>query len=150
MLTAEVTYQAVISEFLTGIVSELQTYLSDNNRNATGSSSASIQVANVTDNGGQIVGSQSIQWVFTGRGPGGFPPISRIIDWLNARGLPRSMAWVVARKIAEEGTKLYQQGGRNDNGLTQTITQEKIDEFCKNISVLLAVEVQSDIIGAFK
>lgn len=149
MLVDVATLQDVITEFLTGLVTDFQAYLANNNRNATGESSASIQAANVTDDGGQVIGSSSIQWVFTGRGPGGFPPISKIIDWLNAKGLPRGMAWAVAKKISEEGTKLYQQGGRADNGLIQTLTPERIESFSKNISVLLATELASDIQGVF-
>lgn len=141
--------EEVTTEFLTDLKTDLVAYLSENNRNATGRSAASIQVANVTEKGGQLIGSGAIQWVFTGRGPGGFPPLSNIIDWLNARGLPRGMAWAVAKKISEEGTKLYQQGGRTDNGLTQTLTPDRISAFAKNISVLIATDITSDIRGLF-
>lgn len=149
LAVSDVTMQDVITEFLTSLVTDFQAYLANNNRNATGESSASIQAANVTEDGGQVIGSSSIQWVFTGRGPGAMPPISKIIDWLNARGLPRSIAWAVAKKISEEGTKLFQQGGRTDNGLTQILTPYRIELFSKNISVLLATEIASDIQGVF-
>lgn len=138
--------QNIIAQFLTMLNNDLVAYLAQNNRNATGRSSASIQPANISEIGGQLVGNSSIQWVFTGRGPGGFPPLSNIIDWLNARGLPRGMAWAVAKKIAEEGTKLWQSGV---NGFQEVITQEKIDAFSKDISVLVAVDINSDIESVF-
>lgn len=141
--------EEITSDFLNEIKTALIAYLTTNNRNATGRSAASIQESNVTDKGGQLVGSGSITWVFTGRGPGGFPPLSNIIDWLNARGLPRGMAWAVAKKISQEGTRLYQQGGPTDNGLTQTLTPERINAFAKNISVLIATDITSDIKGIF-
>lgn len=140
--------EAVIKEFLTMLQAQFVAYLANNNRNATGQSSASIQVVNITPTTGQLVGSSAIQWVFTGRGPGGFPPLSKIIDWLNARGLPRAMAWAVAKKIATEGTKLYQQGGRTNNAFTQILTQDVIDKFSKSIADLMAVEIGSSITGA--
>lgn len=145
LTTVELSISEVITDFLTEMQEGLRAYLAANNRNATGKSSDSIQLANVTDKGGQLVGSGSIKWVFTGRGPGGMPPILKIIDWLNARGLPRAMAWAVARKIAENGTKLYQQGGRTVNGLTETLTPEAIQAFSKNIADTLAVEISSGI-----
>lgn len=139
----------VVKEFLTSLQSAFVAYLAENNRNTTGQSSASIQVVNVTNDGGQLIGSPAIQWVFTGRSPGGFPPLSKIIDWLNARGLPRAMAWPVAKKIAEEGTKLFQQGGRTNNAFTQILTPNVIDKFSKSIADILAVEINSDIMGVF-
>lgn len=141
--------EEVIKEFLILMQSQFVAYLANNNRNATGMSSASIQVVNVTNDGGQLVGSPVIQWVFTGRGPGGFPPLSKIIDWLNARGLPRAMAWPVAKKIAEFGTELHRQGGRDNNAFTQILTQDVIDKFSKSLADILAVELNSDIKGVF-
>ena len=142
------TIQALSIEFLTELKEEFIAYLAANNRNATGKSSASLQVI-PTDTGGQLVGGNWIYYTFTGRAPGQMPPISAIIDWLNARGLPRAMAWNVAKKIAREGTDLFQQGGRNNNAFTEILTQERIDEFAKNISNLVAVEINSGIMEAW-
>jgi hypothetical protein len=134
----------LFTEFLGQIKDELIAYLDSNNRNASGKSKASIQV-NASPNGVQLVGSSYIYNVFAGRKPGKMPPISAIIDWLNARGLPRAMAWPVAMNIAKAGTKLYQEGGYNDNQLTRSINQERIEEITKKISLLYAAQISSDI-----
>jgi hypothetical protein len=141
--------EGLITDFLTGLQKSLREYLAINNRNATGASSDSIQLDNVTPQGGQLIGSPGIQFVFKGRGPGGFPPISNIIDWCNARGLPRSVAWAVARSIAENGTKLWQAGGSTVNGLTDIITPETIAIFTQSVSDGLAASINSEISGIF-
>lgn len=141
--------EVLTKEFLTELQEAFVAYLAANDRNATGKSSNSIQVVNVTPAGGQLIGGDWIQWVFTGRGTGGFPPLSAIIDWLNARGLPRGMAWNVAKKIAREGTELYRKGGRERNAFTEILTPERIQEFTKNISNLVAAELSSDITNIF-
>lgn len=141
--------EEVIKEFLTMLKTAFVVYLANNDRNATEQSSASIQVANITPIGGQLVAASYIQWVFTGRGPGGFPPLSKIIDWLNSRGLPRAMAWPIAKKIAEEGSKLFRQGGKNNNAFTEILTQDVIDKFSKSVADIMAVELSSEIKGIF-
>lgn len=137
------------STFLEEIREEVLAYMESENRNATGRSAASIKVENVTDNGGQLVGGKWIKWVFTGRGAGGFPPISAIIDWLDAKGLPRAMAWAVAKKIANQGTDLFRNGGATDNIITRILTPEKIQELSKNIADTLAIEIRDNITSTF-
>lgn len=132
--------QQLITEFLTGIQEALIAYMQSDNRNATGKSVQSLQVsANQTS--GQLTGSPYIEFVFRGRGPGKFPPLSNIIDWLNARGLPRGMAWAVGKKIAESGTKLWQQG-RN---VLKIITEERIKEFTDKLLVTYKAQIESEI-----
>jgi hypothetical protein len=143
-------FSELVKDFLNEVVQSLQAYLATNNRNATGKSSDSIKTDNVTETGGQVVGHAGIQFVFTGRGPGGFPPLNAIIDWCNARGIPRTAAWNIAKHIAAEGTKLYQQGGYNDNALLDALSDDRINEFSKNIANLVAVNLNSDISFLFK
>lgn len=147
MLDYAAEVQKLTIDFLNELRELFVAYLAANNRNATGRSEASLQVV-PTNNGGQLIGGSWIFYTFTGRGPGQLPPISAIIDWLNARGLPRAMAWNVAKKIARKGTDLFQQGGRNQNAFTEILTPERIDEFSKNISNLVAVEINSGIMEA--
>lgn len=137
------------NEWLEAIRIEIIAYLDQNNRNATGKSKASLQITPAT-NGTQLVGSKAIYNVLAGRPPGKMPPIADIIEWLNARGLPRQMAWPVAHNIAKAGTELYRQGGYNDNILTQTITQDRVNELTKNISLLYATQISSEIRNILK
>jgi len=134
--------QELITEFLTAIQAEMVAYLDMNDRNATGRSRASIQVVNVTNSTGQLIGSDSIEYVFTGRGPGKMPPLNAIIDWCNARGLPRQMAWSVAKKIAESGTKLYQSGKKP---LDDILTEERIEKFKNDLAVIFTAQIQSEL-----
>jgi hypothetical protein len=132
----------LITDFLTEIRDELVAYMKNENRNATGRSSDSLQLRNITKSTGQLVGNEGIEFVFRGRGPGKFPPLSAIIDWCNARGLPRAMAWAVARKIAIAGTQLHRQGR---NVLNEIITPEKIDKLTQQILVTFTAQVRSEI-----
>lgn len=62
--------------------------------------------------------SEHTTYAARGRGPGKFPPYkpgSPLAAWAVTKGIP---AFLVARKIAREGTKLWQQGdGNNPAGL---------------------------------
>lgn len=54
----------------------------------------------------------------TGRKPGKRPPIDVIEAWVRAKPIasdisPRSLAFLIARKIGEEGSLLYRQGGKS-------------------------------------
>lgn len=54
----------------------------------------------------------------TGRKPGKRPPIDVIEQWVKAKPVPsdispRSLAFLIARKIGEEGSLLYRQGGKS-------------------------------------
>jgi hypothetical protein len=134
--------EKLISEFLTGIKTELLNYLQTENRNATGKSAASLEIVNLTASTGQLVGHKGIEFVFRGRGPGGMPPISALVDWCNARGLPRGVAFAVAKTIARAGTKLWQQGR---NVLNEIITEERLDALKNNILVTFKAELTSQI-----
>lgn len=137
------TYGAtIISDFLNTMKEELIAYMDSNDRNATGQSKSSIQVVNITGSTGQLIGAEWIAYVFKGRGPGKMPPIDKIIDWVNARGIPRNVAWVIARNIAESGTKLWRE---KRNIFNEIITEEKINTFVESIAVIYQARLNSDI-----
>ena len=75
-----------------------------------------------------------------GRRGGKAPPIKAIEDWLNAKGIKpietsmkvSTLAYLISRKIAREGTK-------KENNLaiyTQVITPQRIDEILEKINKL--------------
>lgn len=134
----------LIYEFLNNIKEELIAYMDSEDRNATGKSKSSIQVINVTNSSGQLVGAAWIEYTFKGRPPGKMPPLNKIIDWCNARGLPRGVAWVIAKRISEAGTKLYQSGR---NIFDEIITPEKITAFTENIAKIYVAQINSDIVN---
>lgn len=133
--------QQMITEFLEAIKLDMLDYMQAENRNATGKSAASLTVK-ATPKTGSLTGNAGIEYVFRGRGPGKMPPLSAIIDWCNARGIPRGAAWSIARKIAAAGTQLHRQGR---NVLNEIITQERIDGFIKEIIITFTTQLKTDI-----
>lgn len=136
----------IIRDFLETMRAGLVDYMDAEDRNATGKSKASIQVVNVTGSTGQLIGAEYIQFVFKGRGPGKLPPLSKIIDWCNARGIPRAAAWVIAKNIAESGSLLWRQ---KRNIFDEIITEEKTDAFIESISKLYTARLKTEIISLF-
>lgn len=68
----------------------------------------------------------------TGRKPGKRPPLSVIEAWVRAKPIasdisPRSLAFLIARKIGEEGSLLYRQGG-NSGVISKSINDKAIKE----------------------
>ncbi len=151
--TIEVTAVELIKEFLESIkdhlIADLDTVTTHGkvtaSRNATGKTKASIQVVNVTKDSGQLVANANIAATFTGRKPGKMPPISALIDWCSARGLPRGVAWAVAKKIAESGTELYKAGAANDNALKRAIDADAIKKFTQEIQFAFVAAIKSDL-----
>ncbi|MCD8093940.1 MAG: hypothetical protein LUF01_14395 [Bacteroides sp.] len=74
----------------------------------------------VDDNHGILFGRQAFGVLETGRGPGKVPKgfYQIIQQWMIDKGIqvkkPKSFAYLVARKIADEGTKLYLSGVHED------------------------------------
>lgn len=146
MLTYSTYGQDIIRDFLETMKEGLIAYMDSENRNATGQSKSSIQVVNVTNSAGQLVGAAYIEYVFKGRAPGKLPPLNKIIDWCNARGIPRGVAWVIAKNIADAGTKLWQS---KRNIFDEIITDEKIDKFIESIAVIYTARLNSEIASLF-
>ena len=86
---------------------------------ASGRTIASLTVE-TGDTFGQLTGRKFFSTLETGRKagrvPGNFQAI--ILKWVQDKGInvqkPKSFAFLVARKIAREGTLLYRTGGRAD------------------------------------
>lgn len=138
--------EAIIKDFLTTMKEGLIEYMDSEDRNATGRSKASLQVINVTGSTGQLVGAEYIQYVFKGRPPGKLPPLNQIIDWCNARGIPRGAAWIIAKNIAESGSKLWQS---KRNIFDEVISEEKVDAFVESISKIYTARLKTDIATLF-
>ena len=86
-----------------------------------------------------------------GRRPGKQPPIKAIEDWIKAKGIKpiedkmsiSSLAYLIARKIANEGTK-------KENNLaiySKVITPERIDSILSKIDKLNANAFIQDVTG---
>lgn len=64
---------------------------------------------NVTSGTGFVTGQLETddywQFVGSGRGPGGMPPVEPIQAWLNAAGISDVSPWAIAKSIAAKGTR---------------------------------------------
>lgn len=146
MLAFETYGSTIIADFLETMKAGLIDYMDLENRNATGASKASLQVVNITGSTGQLVGAQYIEYVFKGRAPGKLPPLNKIIDWCNAKGIPRGVAWVIAKNIAESGTKLWQS---KRNIFDEIISEEKVDAFVNSIANIYTARLKTEISTLF-
>ena len=96
---------------------------------ASGRTIKSLHVV-VDDNHGVLFGRQAFGVLETGRGPGKIPKgfYQIIQQWVVDKRIqvekPKSFAYLVARKIANEGTRLYHSGTHDDiysTSVTQAI-----------------------------
>ena len=90
-----------------------------------------------------------VEYVDNGRAAGGLPPITRIEQWILDKGISfegslRSFAWAIAKTIAANGTRAYQQGGLFL--LASVFTQEYIDE----ITAIIKDDIQQQILTQIK
>lgn len=127
----------LIYEFLDSIKDDIISEQKAQGRVASGNSlDGYIVVASFS--GGTLWGAPYVGTLETGRGPGKIPKGLRytIRDWIEDKGLfsgesesrKKSIAFLIARKIANEGTLLHRQGGQS-GVITNAITDERLSEF---------------------
>lgn len=143
--TVAETAEELLIEFLEVAKQMLIDDLDSKGRNATGKTKKSIRVANITSTSGQLLGAEHILYTFQGRGPGKMPPLSQLIDWCSARGIPRSKAWIIAKNIAEFGTKLFRSGAKDNNVLLNATSKERIDELSEGLRKTYSLKLNSDL-----
>lgn len=80
----------------------------------------------------EYFGLNYTEYLTKGRKGGAFPPINAIRKWIDDKGItPKdkiskdSLAFLIARKIAQEGTRYFKQGGTDL--IDGVITQERIN-----------------------
>lgn len=129
----------ILQEFLDNVKSDIIQAQERAGKVASGESIDSYEVT-VQQTGLLTVGSLSavdyFQFIGGGRGPGGFPPLDRILEWIDAKGFlestiseseKKSIAYLIGRKIAERGT---------DNrgvDLLKDVTEKRIKAFVDSI-----------------
>jgi hypothetical protein len=95
----------------------------------------------------KLYGNNYTEQLIKGREPGKFPPIKSIEKWIYDKGIRAigkeisisSLAFLIARKIANEGTKIYQKGGTDL--VSSVITPQRIQSIINRVS-----EINLDVI----
>lgn len=103
---------------------------------------------------GQLWGEPYTEQLVNGRAPGKFPPIAMIEKWIYDKGITpdgikiSSLAFLIARKIANEGTEYFKQGGTDL--VDAVITPKRIQEIIDKVSEFHINSFLSEVTGVFK
>lgn len=105
---------------------------------------------------GRIYGEHYTQQLVFGREPGKFPPIKSIEQWIKDKGIEpldkkmkiSSLAFLIARKIAKEGTKYYQAGGTDL--VDSVVTPERIQSIIDKVSEINLTYITNGLIEQLK
>jgi len=107
------TIKESISKFLKSVIEDIIKEQSAKGIRSSGKSAGSLR-SESTSNEGKIYGSGYFKQQEVGRRPGRFPPVQDIEDWIRAKGITpdgisiESLAFLIARKIAKNGTDIFQ------------------------------------------
>lgn len=93
---------------------------------------ADVIHATVTESGIQLIGPAHLRALVDGRGPSksqGGSLYSGILEWVKAKGIvpkepkmtQESLAYVISRKIHQEGSLLYRKGGDSNSLLAKAL-----------------------------
>jgi hypothetical protein len=106
------TNREILEQFFEAIRNDIITEHLALNQRASGRTLESLEIV-INDFKGQLWGAGYIGVLEDGRRPGGFPPKSKIEDWIRSKGIiPKGkisiaqLAYLIARKISMEGTLL--------------------------------------------
>lgn len=106
------TIQESLKRFFSKTIEDIRLDQQAKGMKASGQSSDSLRVETTTDSG-RLIGSISFRFQRDGRGPGGFPPVQNIQDWIRAKGIQtdsisiESLAYLIGRKIARQGSDIF-------------------------------------------
>lgn len=112
---------------------------------ASGRTRDSLKVE-MTGEGGILWGRQAFGVLETGRKPGKVPRgfYGIILKWVKDKGIqvgnPKSFAYLVARKIANEGTRLYRSGQKED--IYSTEVEKTVQDISERIAGIFNTEVE--------
>jgi hypothetical protein len=111
------TRSEAFSNFGSGVIGDIIKSQNEKGLKASGKSAKSLRFES-GDNFVKVFGSDYFYYQEYGRGAGKRPPISKIKEWIEERGLKIS-PWVVANKIGLKGTNIFR-------GLSQNLGLEAI------------------------
>lgn len=124
--------------------------------NASGNLAKSVR-QEIKDNILKIYAADYIYYIEKGRKGGKKPPRKVIREWLNVKPAfaslsdkkKDSIAYLIQRKIAEQGTTIYQQGGSRltEEILTDQLKGEIQSELILNFRKLVTSETKNALLG---
>lgn len=123
---------------------------------ASGNWADSLEVV-VTDTNAKIIGEQYSDQIEYGRKPGAMPPTEAIEKWIHDKGIASriegeisvsSLAYLIARKIAREGTEAFKKGG--ERVISEIVTPERIQMILDKVGSEYANTVTKDILTYLK
>lgn len=123
---------------------------------ASGDWVESLEVV-VEEESAKIIANDYTYYLVNGRKAGKFPPIDSIKKWIVDKGIITrakgkiklsSLAYLIARKIAENGTKYHQQGGTDL--VSAVVTPERMQSIIDKIGAELTLTFVSRIENQFE
>ncbi len=159
-----------LSEALTQLLNQLVAELKANIPNATGETSASLEVQVQDKNNnlftgvsGKILADKHFFVLETGRRPGKMPPIESIKKWVEAKGFSfpivtsagnkiktaEGLSWAIAIKISKEGSKLFRQGGHS-GVISNVLTDSRLDNFAQVFNSELSRVILNNVLTKFQ
>lgn len=123
---------------------------------ASGNFPESLDVI-IDDTTGELWGDEYADQLEFGRSEGTFPPLQEIEQWILDKGVftsvlqemkLSSLAYLIARKIAQQGWKRQQHGGVGL--ISEVITEERLQMIIDKFGEAELVSFSSDILDIFK
>lgn len=148
---ASLEYTA-IQNLLSSMEKEMKGIIQSRNMSASGEAESLIEFR-VSENAGGakgiLYGPDYIEFMERGRGPGKFPPLGVIEKWIEAKGIQadisnKSLAFLIGRKIAEEGSVLHRSGQRSGI-LSKVITPERISTFTRDYTNTRTTRIKKEL-----
>ncbi len=149
-ITGEI--ETILREELESIAEELKRKHIELGQKSSGDWVNSVEVK-VQGGHGVILANDYTKYLVHGRSSGKKPPIAPLEKWVNDKlGISgkdaRSVAFAVAFKIGEEGTKWHIQGG--SDLVDSVITDERIAKIKRRIKENVLIEINKELIRSFK
>ena len=122
---------------------------------ASGNFAESLDVI-IGDSFAELWGDEYAEQLEYGRNSGGFPPLKDIEDWILDKGVftavleeikLSSLAYLIARKIAEQGWNRQQHGGVGL--ISEVITEKRLQMIIDRFGEAELINFSSDIINIF-
>jgi hypothetical protein len=131
-------FEQLTAKHLNLLRDRIRDTLAAKNLDNTGEAGMSLEVQ-----GSKLLGADYLYYLDKGRGPGKFPPVQNIRDWVRQKlGVDdkeaKGIAFLVGRKISKEGTEIYKNSSKGIE--LDSLVSEMLDELTKELPQEMAAE----------